>query len=173
MNVCFNSNYPSLGKSLNGKHGLDNSMKKEGGSNSVNSSNSSASSSLSSSPNWSIQLNPNPNNTAPMSATSYLMNPSLLFSPNFANFILPSAANNVLANDFSGELLNFTDKNNNNGDLSDKNSGNQFGLMQQQLQLQMALALAASSGNGQFQSKFISAFLSPTAYQMATTYMCN
>ena len=109
-----------------------------------------------------------------MSATSYLMNPSLLFSPNFANFILPSAANNVLANDFSGELLNFTDKNNNNGDLSDKNSGNQFGLMQQQLQLQMALALAASSGNGQFQSKFISsAFVSPTAYQMATTYMCN
>lgn len=83
------------------------------------------------------------------SVANFLMNPSLLFNQNFAQFLVPnSGANEGMSFNTDNNDQNDSDKDANNNDKND----NQFNMIQQQLQLQMALAMAASSNNNQFQT---------------------
>lgn len=145
----------------------------DGSVNSSNSSVSSTSSSLSSSPNWTSQLNINPNHSAKQQLSSdsispqinfntaaalaaaamayqqqqpsFLMNPALLLNPHSLGSLVDQSNDTDQINTVINTLKQLNETN--SDATAYNNNNNQFNLMQQQMQIQMALAMAANNPN--------------------------
>lgn len=158
----------------NSRKSVSKKMQQNDGSvNSSSSSVSSTSSSLSSSPNWTSQLNINPNLTAKQQLSSdsispqmnfntaaalaaaamayqqqqsnFLMNPTLLFNPQSLGSLVDQSNDTDQINAMINTLKQLNDTN--SDATTQNNNNNQFNLMQQQIQIQMALAMAANNPN--------------------------